>query len=309
MADTVIKESKNIVKIVGTLVENSLKPGSYKDSTTGEEKEYISGSLVIRVEQTVSDKQEIEEIPVYTWVPKFTKSGKNNPGYDSMAKAMNTFVSLAATGNESTADKVSITMANIRENLYSADGETVFSTPRIFTNFANKPGQNTVAPEATFTNDIVIGKITEEVNKEGLPTGRLKIIGMISNYDGSMSNIDYYAENKDAINYIRSYWQEGETVQISGRIRWTNKTEHIEVPTRFGEPVFKNKTVTCKELIITADSSDMLTPEQKFTKAEIERGQELRATKVEKEKQNAKNKKNGTNIGKPTTTNTPDYGF
>ena len=304
---TTVKQSKNIAKIVGLLVENNLKVGSYKKD--GQDTEYVAGTLTIRVNQMISGKEEENEIPVSVWVGKYTKAGAINPAYESMVKAMNNYVSLAIADNPEAATKILISAGDIVENIYSPDGTNVRCSPRIRTSFINSiTNLSNYVPEATFTMDIVVMDIADENNKDGIPTGRLKVKGMACKYDGSMDNFDFVVENPNAINFIRSYWQVNDTVQIGGKIRFTSKTEMIEVPTRFGDPVYRPKTTTCRELIITADSSDVLTPEQKFTPAEIEAGQALRNQTIEKAKEKARATAN-TNVAKAAIAATPNYGF
>lgn len=298
------KQSKNVAKIVGLLVENNLKAGTYNKD--GKENEYIAGTLTVRVNQMISGKEETNEIPIYVWVGKYTKNNTVNPAYESMAKAMNNYTSLAIANSESEATKVLISSGSIVENIYSPDGMTVRSTPRIQTSFINSiTNLSGYVPEATFTMDIVVAGIDDETDKEGLPTNRLVVKGLVCRYNGAMDHISFVVENPNAINFIRSYWQEGQTVQVSGKIRFTSKTEMIEVPTRFGDPVYRPKTTTCRELIITADSTDVLTPEQKFTKAEIDAGNALRMQTLEKEKERGKS---AGNSAKPAAAKS-DYGF
>jgi len=300
------KQSKNVAKIVGLLVENNLKSGTYiKD---GKENEYIAGTLSVRVNQTISGQEEVNEIPITVWVGKYTKAGTINPAFESMNKAMTTYTSVAAADNEGAATKVLISSGSIIENIYSPDGATVRSTPRIQTSFINSiTNISNYVPEATFTVDIVVADITDETDKEGVPTGRLLIRGMICKYNGAMDYLTFIAENPNAINFIRSYWAKGQTVQISGKIRFTSKTEMIEVPTRFGDPVYRPRTTSCRELIITADSTDVLTDEQKFTQAEIDAGIAMRNQAIEKEKERAKSASNKTStVATPTVNN---YGF
>ena len=304
MASNNVKQSKNNLKIIGLLVENSLKSGIYKNKD-GIDTNYISGTLTVRVPQNVSGKDEIEEIPVSTWVPETTSTGAANPAYESMKRAMDSYISLAVCDDESKATKVMINSANITENIYSMDGERVFCTPRIQANFINSitnPGNYT--PEATFLVDMVVGNIEEEVDKENISTGRLKIKGMICRYNGTMDTIDFFVENKNAIDYIRTYWKLGDTVQVSGKVRFTVKTEQIEVPTAFGDPIVKTKTINCRELIIGSQTED-LPEEQKFTKEEIEKGLKLRNEIIESAKSKAKTKKTTTT----TTKSTNPYGF
>lgn len=301
-----MKQSKNVVRIIGVLVENSLKSGTY--TKEGKESEYIAGTLTIRTRQQISGKEEIGDIPVSVWVGKYTKDGRINPAYESMTKAMG-YTSLAVSENESTATKVLITAASLSENIYSTDGEKVYCTPRIQTSFVNSiTNPANYIPEATFTTDMVVGSIDDEINpKEGTPTGRLKVKGMVCRFNGQMDTLDYIVENANAINYIRTYWKVGDTVQVSGKLRFSVKTEQIEVPTRFGDPVFKTKTTNCRELIITADSSDVLTEEQKFTEAEVKAGLEKRNELIATAKERAKKSSNSNSTATAAATN--PYGF
>jgi hypothetical protein len=299
------KQSKNIVKIIGTLVENSLKEGTYTDKN-GKEDNYISGVLTVRVNQTISGKEETNDIPVNVWVKKTTNAGKINPAYDSVYKAMTTYTSLAVVKDESLATKVLITSGNLSENIYSNNGTQVYCTPRINSNFINSvTGGNSSEPEATFLTDVVVGAIEDEVDKDGVPTGRLKIKGMVGQYGGRIDVFDFFVENPNAITFIRSYYQIGDTVQISGKIRFTTKVDKIEVPTRFGDPQYKSKTTISRELIITGDSSDVLTQEQKFTDAEVKAGLALREQAIEAAKARV-NKEATASAAKPQTNG---YGF
>ena len=242
MAVTNVKQSKNVVRISGILVENSLKSGTYKNAE-GKEINYIAGSLVTRVNQSISGRDEINDIPVNMWVPQFTSTGKPNPAYESASKAMNTYTSLAVSENESTATKILITSGNLTENIYSIDGDKVFCTPKITTNFINSVSNiSNYNPEATFMVDMVVGQIDDEVDKEGAATGRLKVKGMVCRYNGTMDTFDFFVEHPNAITYIRSYWKVGDTVQVSGKIRYNVKEDKIEIPTRFGEPQFTGRT-------------------------------------------------------------------
>ena len=306
MATNTTKQSKNVVKIIGTLVENSLKQNSYKNAEQVDT-EYISGTLIIRVNQQISGKNEISDIPVSVWVSKYKKDGVTiNPAYESMAKAMNTYTSLTVSQNESTATKVIITSGNVTENIYSIDGVNVYCSPRIQTNFISSiTNPESFAPEATFITDIVVGNIEDEVNpSDNVPTGRLKVKGMICRYNGTMDTVDYIVENTNAINFIRSYWNIGDTVQIGGKIRYSVKTEQIEVSTRFGDPIVKSKTTNCREFVITADSSDSLTEEQKYSKEEIETGLAKRAELIEAAKNKSKKTVSTASVAKANP-----YGF
>lgn len=312
MAGTNVKQSKNVVRISGILVENSLKSGTYKNAE-GKDTNYIAGTLTIRVNQQISGKDELSEIPVHVWVSQYTNAGKPNPAYDSIAKAMNTYTSLAVSENESTATKVLITGASLTENIYSIDGENVFCTPKVQTSFVNSvPVSSNYSPEATFTTDMVVGQIDDETSPtDGSSTGRLKVKGMVCRYNGTMDTFDYIVENPNAISYIRSYWNVGDTVQVSGKIRYSVKTDKIEIPTRFGEPQFKTRTSVSRELIITADSSDALTDEQKFTEEEIKNGLAKRTELIEAAKAKAKKSPSKTTPtgSAPATPNANPYGF
>lgn len=305
--DKEIKKSTNIIKISGILVENNLKARSYvKD---GQTIEYIAGDLTIRVDQPIGGIQETSDIPVQFWVSKLKKDGDINPAYESVEKAMNTYISLVAAENESLATKVLINSAQIVENIFWKGGKC-YCSPKISATFISTATPTAYTPEATFLTDIVVGNITDETDKEGIATGRLKVKGLVGQFSGTMDQIDYVVEKQDAIDYIRSYWNVGDTVQIGGKIRYSSKTDKVEVPTRFGDPVIKTVTRNIKDFIIMSDSTDALTENMKFTKAEVEEGMKKRAVAVEKAKERSltENSKNSSSEKTASQAANP-YGF
>ena len=306
MAD---KKIENNVKIVGVLVENGVKAGTYKNEK-GETLDYLGGIFTVRVRQTVSGKEEVNDIPVYLWAGRKTKSGADNPAYDSVAKAVDTFASIAATGDESTATKVMINSGQLSENIFSTDGEQVACTPRIRGTFVRSVSANPTefTPEATFNTDLIVGLIKPETTKEGIETGRLLVKGMIPRWDGVFENFDFVVENRNAIDYISSYWTSGKTVRVQGKIRFSSKTIIEEVATNFGDPVKKSKTIVNRDLIITAEvNSDDI---KQFTQEEIEAGMKKRLEAIEKEKEKAKARSKKVQAsGANNVTSAPNYGF
>ena len=108
-----MRQAANRVKIEGILAETDLKYGSFQKN--GETVESIGGSIKVLVHQEINGVATALEVPVYMFSSKYTKTGKINPSYESIEKVMKEFVSIAAAGGESQADRVRITNADIRK--------------------------------------------------------------------------------------------------------------------------------------------------------------------------------------------------
>ena len=141
-----MRQATNQVKIEGILAETDLKYTSFKKN--GEDVEAIGGKIKILVNQEVNKVPTALEVPVYMFSSKYTKKGTVNPSYTSIEKVMNEFVSIAAAGSEAQADRVRITNADIRMNVFPGrDG--IVSEPRIHASFvskANSPSSGACVP-------------------------------------------------------------------------------------------------------------------------------------------------------------------
>lgn len=304
-----LESKENSVKIEGILSEIDLETGTYnKDGKTIEK---IGGSIKVRVTQVLNGKEVELDIPVYMFANKLTNKGTSNPAYASIERVMNEFNSIAAVGLEK-ADRVRITGAQIRMNEYYGQNGNLNSYPRINASFVTKITDLTkYAPEATFSAVFAIGSMGYETDKDGVEiTNRYKIRGIMPQYGGSVDVIDFWATTPNVIDAVSSYWEQGDTVKINGKLNFTSKVEETLVEVDFGEPRIEKKTISVSELIITGGSQTPLEGDFAFDMDEIQTALEARQARLAelKAKQKAKDAKPAANA-KSTKKSMADLGF
>ena len=286
-----LESKENSVKIEGILSEIDLEAGSYmKDGKTVEK---IGGSIKVRVNQMLNGVETELDIPVYLFANKLTNKNTPNPAYASIERVMNEYKSIAAVGIDA-ADRVRITGANIRMNEYYGQGDKLNSYPRINASFVTKiTDMSKFAPEATFSAIFAIGNMGYETDKDGVQIpDRFKIRGIMPQYGGSVDVIDFFATSPNVIDAVSSYWEQGDTVKINGKLNFSSKTEETVVQVDFGEPRVERKTVSVSELIITGGSQTPLEGDFAFDMDEIQSALEARQARLAelKAKQKAKEK-------------------
>lgn len=250
-----LQQKMNEVKIEGILSEIDIKETSFVKN--GKTINALGGVIKIRVDQNVNGQDVVNEIPVSVFASELKNDGNPNPVYTSLKTVMETYVSIAAGGIEM-ADRVRITRAQITSNTYYANGENLVSYPRITGTFINRIKAEDCKPEASFEVEFMIGECGYETNAEGEETGRYRIKGIIPQYGGKVDVVPFYAVKDSVIDAVSNYWQAGDTVHVVGQLNFTSKTEIVEVPVDFGDPIQKKKTITVSDLIIIGGSSSPL---------------------------------------------------
>ena len=284
-----LESKENSVKIEGILSEIDLEVGSYtKDGKTIEK---IGGSIKVRVNQMLNGVETELDIPVYMFANKLTNKGTPNPAYASIERVMNEYKSIAAVGIDA-ADRVRITGANIRMNEYYGQGDKLNSYPRINASFVTKvTDMSKYNPEASFSAIFAIGSMGYETDKDGVEVAdRYKIRGIMPQYGGSVDVIDFFATSPNVIDAVSSYWEQGDTVKINGKLNFTSKTEEKLVEVDFGEPRVERKTISVSELIITGGSQTPLEGDFAFDMDEIQTALEARQARLAELKSKAKAK-------------------
>ena len=149
-------------------------------------------------------------------------------------------------------------------------------------------------PEATFSAIFAIGSMGYETDKDGVEIpNRYKIRGIMPQYGGSVDVIDFFATSPNVIDAVSSYWEQGDTVKINGKLNFTSKTEEKIVEVDFGESRFERKSISVSELIITGGSQTPLEGDFAFDMDEIHNALEDRQARLAelKAKQKAKESK------------------
>lgn len=278
-----LRQAENRVKIEGILSEIDIKPITYKKN--GQDVEAISGTITVKVNQTISGNEKELMIPIHMFAGKITNKGTPNPAFESIKKVANDFVSIAAAGDEDKADRVRITGASVRMNeYYAADGHLV-SFPRVNASFVNRIPKNECKSEATFTMEFAVAKKTEELDRNGEPTGRYRIDAILPQYGGRVDVVPLYAESKGVIDAVSTYWEIGDTVKANGRLDFSSTTETTYEEVDFGEPIEKIRTVNKSDLIITGGSQEPLDGDFAFAKADLDEALAERKARLEMNKE------------------------
>ena len=278
-----LKQKENRVKIEGILSEIDIRPTSFKKD--GRDVEAVGGSIIVKVNQKISGVEKELLIPVHMFAAKLTNKGTPNPAYESIAKVMNEFKSIASTGDEAQADRVRITNGQIRMNeYYAADGHLI-SFPRISASFVNKITNGDCKPEATFTAEFAVAAADEEMGRDGEPTGRYKITALLPQYGGKVDVVPMFAESEGVINAVSTYWNVGDTVKANGRLDFSSTTEITYEEVDFGEPVEKVRTINKSDLIITGGSQEPLEGDFALAKEDLDAALADRKLRLEAQKE------------------------
>lgn len=299
-----LREAENIVRIEGILSETDLKYGSFeKNGTTVNS---IGGIIKIQVNQEINGESKTLEVPVHMFASEYTNKGAKNPAYQSIERVMNEFTSIAAAGGAANADRVRVTNGKITMNeYYGRDGQLI-SFPRITASFVNKIKADEMKPCATFTTNFVVAKKMNEVDREGVETGRYKVTGIIPQFGGRVDVVEFITSNKNVINAVSQYWTENDTVSAQGRLNFSSKTETVVKEVDFGEPQETTRTISVSELILTGGSSTPLEGEFAYDMSDIQTALAERKQRLEE----SKNKSGGTRKAPQKNSNAPiDLGF
>lgn len=289
---TLMDQGTNKVTIVGKLLDATFNSGKTKAGAP-----YERANITVRVAQHFNDHDEISEIPVSMFASQFTQKGALNPAWQSIQdlRKMKTAQDHGIDG----ADTVRITGANIRENNFVAKSGQLINGWQINTSFIN--AGNT--PEiASFILDIFIMDMTDELDREGDPTGRLIIKGAIVQYGGKLDVLQFIVENPDHVDFISSHWNVNDTNTVKGRIRVRAQEEKSTPSTSsWGEDIPDTTTRMVRELIITKGDDEGKEEDFAYDPIEIKKGFNARKAEIEQLQLDAKNKA-ATSAPTPTAT-------
>lgn len=278
-----LRQAENKVKIEGILSEIDLKTGSFMKN--GSKVDSIGGTIKVKVEQKIGDKEYTLEIPVHMFASKLTNAGKPNPAYESISRIMNEYTSIAAAGGEDGADRIRITSGQIQMNEYYGQNGQLISFPRISASFVTKVKKEEFSPEATFVVEFYIASKEDEYDANDTATGRIKIKGVLPQYGGKVDVVDFYGMPGTVKDSISKYWNEGDTVRAQGRLNFSSKTEKIVREVDFGEPQVDVRTINVSELIITGGNQTPVDGEFAFEQGDIEEGLTERRRKLDSQKE------------------------
>lgn len=303
-----IKENKsyNNFVITGTLSTIDIKEGRSKSTEAHPQgRDYVRVNAMVRLDQEINGVLTPCEIPIELYANKDCSKGGVNPIYNN-GQGFKDFISLSAAGDKpERATRISIGAdgkngGSISENVYIPAGTDKEMSITKFRMLGAKKATSKDVDCATFNlNNVVIGSVKEEVNRDGENTGRLKVKVILVGYQGRVDVVEFIAEseNSQAYDFISENWNKGDTVNMTGRIKYSVKDEVKKTEQAFGEPVVERHTVNVKELIITGGS--MPNDEaQSYDMGDIQQALAERQARIEqaKQKANSVNKQKTSNV-------------
>lgn len=298
MLDITTKQSDNLVCINGVLKELDIATRKTSDG-----RDYVSGQMIIRVDQECSGEMQECEIPVKMFSMKLKQDGSTNAIYEGILKMKEKYTSLAAAETPSEATRISINSGSIKENFFVSKRGVSVSDFQIETNFAGE-GRDDNEDKATFElTGVVVSKV-REIDREEQQTGRLIVKLVVVGYKGCANVLDFYVESPQSVDWIETNWKDGDTVRVAGLIKVTYK--HIETVEEmgFGEPIKKIRTESKRELVITSGSATGLSEDFSYDATDIKNA--LGERKVMHDSIIEKNKAKAKKSAKPAST---DFGF
>lgn len=281
-------ESTNSVMIAGILKELDITEAKTQDG-----REYVSCKATIKVDQEVNGKMTENEIPVRMFSMRKKKDGSNNKIYDNIVSYKEKFTALAACpeDNPGLASKIVVNSGKIDENIWvDPNSGEVRSSFQVSTNFLNEP-RGEFEQGATFELSGVVLNKTRETNSNDEETGRLKVKFAVVGYNGRVDVLNLIAASDNAVNFIESNWEDGDTVNLTGAISFNQSTKVWFEEQGFGEPIKRTKTETRKELIILGGSEAGLEESYAYDADDIKTGLAERQARVEEMKNKTNNNK------------------
>ena len=278
-------QAKNEIFIEGILLETNITKDKNKDN-----KNYVRGEIKVQVDQEISGQMVTSIIPIRMFAMEKTSKGETNKAYENILKLTTDFVSAATAGSIDGADGIRVSvgkknsMGSIGENLYCPSGsDKVISTIELTCNFFDKVARNALKPLATFSVNVVVKSIKEEVKGDEV-TGALILTGAIVQYGDRLDMVNFHVKSEAAKNHISTRYNPGQTVNIQGFINYTSNTTFVEEEAGFGDPVFTPRTTYTRELVITSGSIEPFDKERAYNKEELNKAIDERLGRIEEKK-------------------------
>ena len=262
----------NKMNLIGKLMNVDFGEGKLSDG-----REYKRATVTVRVNQPVDGKEEMSQIPVGFFATPYTSTGKQNPAYKSLLELRE--MKTAQNVGVDNADQVRITGAVLSENNFVSRSGNLVNGFQIRGSFISPAKLGDIA---SFTTEIYIMDMHDEIDKEDNPTGRLIVRGGIVQYGGKLDVLDFIVEAPDKVEFVSRNWENNTTQLVKGRVRVTS----YEVSTgggsgSWGEDLPDTTTTYVRELIITGGEDTAKDEDFSYDPVEIKKAFNQRKAMIE----------------------------
>lgn len=277
MSKSISIQAGNKLNLAGTLMDVTPGEGKLADG-----RPYKRATVTIRVTQAYGGKTETSDIQVGMFATEFTSTGKQNPAWKSLLDLMG--MKTAQKCGIENASHVRLTGATLQENNFVSRTGQLINGWQIRGSFINEAK---ISDVASFVTDIFIMDMSDEVDREGDTTGRLKIKGGIVQYGGKLDVVEFIVEQPDTVEYISRNWEVNGTVTVKGRIRVLSQEEEVQ-SSGWGEDVPETTTRFVRELIITTGDDECKEEDFAYDPVEIKKAFNERKAAIEQLQINAR---------------------
>lgn len=304
MLNVMEQQSLNNVRIVGTLNELDIE-----EKQTQDHRDYVTCLASIKVDQEINGTMYEDLIPIRMFSMKLKNDGTSNKNYERIVKMREELTSIAACpeDQQELASRVIVNGGHLEENIWIDTNGSPKTSFQVSTNFMSKLKNREESDETFFEISGIVVNMTRETDMNGEETGRLKIKFAIARYGGRVDVIDLIAASPNAVNFIETNWNEGDTVKVNGAINVNTSTKVWYEEQGFGEPIKRTRTESRRELIVLGGSPSGLEEMLSYDPDSVKAGLANRQARTEELKQKA-------NTAKRTQTKTMkngvnDFGF
>ena len=265
-------QATNKMNLVGKLMNVDFGEGKLSDG-----REYKRATVTIRVNQPVDGKEEMSEIPIGFFATPYTSTGKQNPAYKSLVELRD--LKTAQNVGIDAADQVRITSGVLSENNFVSRSGNLINGFQIRGSFISSAKLSDIA---SFTTEIFIMDMHDEVDKEGDPTGRLIVRGGIVQYGGKLDVLDFVVEAPDKVEFVSRNWEPNTTQLVKGRVRVTSHEVSTGGGTgSWGEDLPDTTTTYVRELVITGGEDTAKDEDFSYDPVEIKKAFNQRKAMIE----------------------------
>ena len=209
---------KNLITVTGYLKENTLEQIVSKAG-----KNAIRGNLIIATSALESHK-------IQFYVSETSASGTVNKEYENLLKMLPDKTTTLASYLEANPDADYNTACANASKVWAAGSFDEYTRRSekgelsIIQLRGRRAGFKSTAsldkpfePKTRFEVEMYIKEMSPELDIKGEQTGRLKITGLLANYDQSMTQVEFIAPTEDGVaDYISKNYAVSDTVHVNG---------------------------------------------------------------------------------------------
>ena len=232
--ETNLRQADAKVRVVGIVSDKKLEMKTENGVRT------IEGTITIKTADTNFVQMRVK-------CADKKKDGADNKAFAGVMTVMNEYQSIADVG-EDEADRVK-TSGQI--NLFRSNNngnEIVSYTSNFFNRIKNT---QKIEPKAEFEVEMFIKTLVPEMDKEGVETGRYKIIGWVPTFNG-IEPLELIVPTELA-DQVSNIYEPNQTARFYGDIIQNITFETIDKPVAFGVKK-ETKTSFVNELVVTGGS-------------------------------------------------------